>query len=166
MKNFTIKLKLIKKKIKTEIENFQKFSVSYNLNEILFIVKKKEDQKKIFEEIKKSIEINGFENAASLFSEAESSKTGGKLGWINEGSINKKILKELTKLNIGEYTMPIQTPSGFLIISLVDKKQIAQSYNVDEELLLRVKNLQNQQLNQFSNIYFNKIKKDIKISEK
>ena len=163
---FHNKIKINKKKIKTEIENFQKFSVSYNLNEILFIVKKKEDQKKIFEEIKKSIEINGFENAASLFSEAESSKTGGKLGWINEGSINKKILKELTKLNIGEYTMPIQTPSGFLILSLVDKKQIAQSYNVDEELLLRVKNLQNQQLNQFSNIYFNKIKKDIKISEK
>ena len=69
-------------------------------------------------------------------------------------------------MNVGEYTTPIQTPSGFLILSIVDKKEIEQAYNIDKELPLRIKNLQNQQLNQYSNIYFNKIKKNIKISEK
>ena len=163
---FHNKIKIDKERIKKEIQSVKKFSVSYNLNEILYIVKKKEDQEKTFEKIKTSIENNGFENTASLFSESDSSKTGGKIGWINEVSINREILKKLIKLNIGEYTTPIQTPAGFLILNLVDKKKIEQTYDFNEELSLRIKNLQNQQLNQYSNIYFNKIKKDIKISEK
>ena len=130
------------------------------------MLKKKDEQEKIFLEIQESIKLNGFENTASLFSVSESSKTGGKIGWINEGSINKEILKRLVKLEVGEYTQPIQTPAGFLVLNLVDKKKREQVFNIDEELSLRVKNLQNQQLNQFSNIYFNKIKKDIKINEK
>ncbi len=163
---FSNKIKIDKEKIKAEIEAAKKFTVSYNLNEIIYIVKNKEDQEKSFEKIKESIKTNGFENTASLFSESTSSKTGGKIGWINEGSINKEILKKLIKLNIGEFTNPIQTPAGFLILNLVDKKKTEQSYDINEELSLRIKNLQNQQLNQYSNIYFNKIKKDIKINEK
>ena len=163
---FHNKIKINKEKIKKEIVSSKKFSVSYNLNEILYIVEKKEDQKKTFEKIKLSIENNGFENTASLYSESDSSKTGGKIGWINEVSINKEILKKLEILNISEYTTPIQTPAGFLILYLVDKKKIEQTYDLNKELSLRIKNSQNQQLNQYSNIYFNKIKKDIKISEK
>ena len=116
-------------------------------------VKTKEDQKIIFIKIKDSIKKNGFENTASLFSISESSKTGGKIGWINESSINTEILKKLVNLKVGEYTNPIQTPGGFLILSLVDKKKTEQSIDVEKELSLRIKNLQNQQLNQYSNIY-------------
>ena len=163
---FHTKIKINIEDIKKEIKNDKKFSISYNLNEILFSVKKKENKDKIFLKIQESVKNNGFENTASLFSISDSSKTGGKIGWINEGSINKEILKELIKLNKGEYSNPIQTPAGFLILNIVDKKKIEQSYNIEEELSLRVKNLQNQQLNQFSNIYFNKIRRDIKISEK
>ena len=163
---FKDKIKINKEKIKKEIVSLKKYSTTYNLNEILYNVKKKDEQEKIFLEIQESIKLNGFENTASLFSVSESSKTGGKIGWINEGSINKEILKRLVKLEVGEFTQPIQTPAGFLILNLVDKKKREQVFNIDEELSLRVKNLQNQQLNQFSNIYFNKIKKDIKINEK
>ena len=163
---FKDKIKINKDKIKKEIVSLKKYSTTYNLNEILYNVKKKDEQEKIFLEIQESIKLNGFENTASLFSVSESSKTGGKIGWINEGSINKEILKRLVKLEVGEFTQPIQTPAGFLILNLVDKKKREQVFNIDEELSLRVKNLQNQQLNQFSNIYFNKIKKDIKINEK
>ena len=163
---FQNKIKINKEDVKKEIELLKKFSISYNLNEILYFVKKKDDQEKMFEEIKESIKKNGFENTASLFSESDSSKTGGKIGWINEGSINKEILKKLAKLNVGEYTAPIQTPAGFLILSIVDKKETEQNFDINKELSLRIKNLQNQQLNQYSNIYFNKIKRNIKISEK
>ena len=159
-------IKINKENVKREIESLKKISLSYNLNEILYFVNKKGDEEKIFREIKESIKKNGFENTASLFSESDSSKTGGRIGWVNEGSINKKILKKLKNLNVGEYTTPIQTPAGFLILNIVDKKEIEQAYNIDKELPLRIKNLQNQQLNQYSNIYFNKIKKNIKISEK
>ena len=37
--------------------------------------------------------------------------------------------------------------------------------NIDSELKKLIKIKTNQQLNQFSNIYFNKIKKDIKIEK-
>ena len=69
-------------------------------------------------------------------------------------------------MEIGKYTNPIQTPGGFLILDLVDKKQTEQSIDIEQELSSRIKNSQNQQLNQYSIIYFNKIKKDIRISEK
>ena len=163
---FHNKIKINKENVKKEIESLKKLSFSYNLNEILYFVNKKGDEEKIFKEIKESIKKNGFENTASLFSESDSSKTGGRIGWVNEGSINKEILKKLTNLKVGEYTTPIQTPAGFLILSIVDKKEIEQDYNIDKELPLRIKNLKNQQLNQYSNIYFNKIKRNIKISEK
>ena len=37
--------------------------------------------------------------------------------------------------------------------------------NIEKELKLAVRNKTNEQLNQFSNIYFNKIKKDLTINE-
>ena len=136
------------------------------LYEITFNTEKKDDLQIIFEKIKKSIEINGFENTASIFSISDTSKVGGKLGWINENSISKKIVEEIKNLNDGEYTNPIQIPGGFLVLSVKEKKTLEQETDVEAEFLLKVKALTNQQLNQYSNIYFNKIKKNIKIYEK
>ena len=160
------KVKINEKKIKKKIENTKKFSNSYLLNEIIFNTEKKDEFRIIFEKIKKSIEINGFENTASIFSISDTSKIGGKLGWINESSISKKILEEIKNLNDGEYTNPIQIPGGFLVLNVKEKKTVEQKTDVEAEFLLRVKALTNQQLNQYSNIYFNKIKKNIKIYEK
>ena len=109
---------------------------------------------------------DGFENAAALYSTSQSSKNGGDLGWINENSVNKKILKNISKLEIGKYTNPILIPGGFLILKIKDKKQIEKEIDFEKELDLRIRSLQNQQLNQYSNIYFNKVKKDIVINEK
>ena len=136
------------------------------LYEITFNTEKKDEFQIIFEKIKKSIEINGFENTASIFSISDTSKVGGKLGWINENSISKKIVEEIKNLNDGEYTNPIQIPGGFLVLSVKEKKTLEQETDVEAEFLLKVKALTNQQLNQYSNIYFNKIKKNIKIYEK
>ena len=116
------KVKINEKKIKKKIENTKKFSNSYLLNEIIFNTEKKDEFRIIFEKIKKSIEINGFENTASIFSISDTSKIGGKLGWINESSISKKILEEIKNLNDGEYTNPIQIPGGFLVLNVKEKK--------------------------------------------
>ena len=163
---FHNKIKINRESIKKEINLSKRFLQVYDLQEILYSVKTKEDEKRIFFEIQESIKIKGFENTASLYSISESSKTGGKIGWIKESTINKKILAKIIKLNIGEYTKPIQTPGGFLILKLVNQKQEEQVVDVEKELSLRINKLQNQQLNQYSNIYYNKIKKDIRISEK
>ena len=77
-----------------------------------------------------------------------------------------KIVEEIKNLNNGEDTNPIQIPGGFLVLSVKEKKTLEQETDVEAEFLLKVKALTNQQLNQYSNIYFNKIKKNIKIYEK
>ena len=165
-KKYKKKVKIDENKIKNEIENNKQFANSYLLYEITFNTEKKDDLQIIFEKIKKSIEVNGFENTASIFSISDTSKVGGKLGWINENSISKKIVEEIKNLNDGEYTNPIQIPGGFLVLSVKEKKTLEQETDVEAEFLLKVKALTNQQLNQYSNIYFNKIKKNIKIYEK
>ena len=73
---------------------------------------------------------------------------------------------KLSKLNVGDYTDPILTPSGYLIIKLENKKDNEESEeNIEKKIERLVKIKTNQQLNQFSNIYLNKLKKDVVINE-
>ena len=60
---------------------------------------------------------------------------------------------------------PQTIPGGFLIIKLNDINNKKVSINMKKELNNLIKLKTNQQLNQFSNIYFNKIKKNIKIEK-
>ena len=163
---FYKKLKIDREKLIKEIQRNNQKLKSYLLYEIVYNVDQNAESKKVFEKIKKSIGNEGFENTASLFSISESSKLGGNLGWINENSINNKINKEILKLQIGEYTNPILIPGGFLILYIKDKKEIEMEIDIKKELEKRVRSLQNEQLNQYSTIYFKKIKKDILIDEK
>jgi peptidyl-prolyl cis-trans isomerase SurA len=160
------KVKIDKEKIKKEINLVNRKSKSYLLNEIVYSVDNNDEKKILFEKIKESIVQNGFENAAAIYSIAETSKTGGNLGWISENTINKDILKYISKLKIGEFTNPILIPSGFLILRVKDIKEIEKKIDIEKELNLRIRSMQNQQLNQYSNIYFKKIKKNILIDEK
>ena len=163
---FKSKLKIDEKKIKEEINLNKETINSYLLYEIVFNVDKSENSEKFFKKIKESIDENGFENTASIFSISDSSKTGGKLGWITESSINKKILNQISKLNKDQYTDPIRIPQGFLILNLKDKKVKYKKIDIESELATKIRTAQNQQLNQYSIIYYNKIKKDVVINEK
>ena len=100
-----------------------------------------------------------------IYSVSDSSSLGGELGWISENSINKKIKVELINLKVGEYTKPILTPSGFLILFLNDIKKIENNIDIESELAKLINLKTNQQFNQFSNLYFNKVKKNIVINE-
>ena len=163
---FFSKLKIDKKQIKKDILSTQLTTKSYQLNEIVFSINQKSDYQKLLKKIKKSILENGFENTAAIFSISDSSKNGGNLGWISENSIDKKILNEIKTIKVGQYTQPILIPSGFLIIQVKAEKEVEKKIDLEKEFNLRVRSLQNQQLNQYSNIYFKKIKKNILIDEK
>jgi len=163
---FYSKLKIDKEKIKDEIKLNKKFTNSYFLYEILFSAKKSDEATNKYNKIIKSIEKDGFENTASIFSLSDSGKTGGQLGWINERSLSKKILNEISKIKKNEITNPIRIPGGFLILYIKDIKKIEKEVNVEKEFTLMVRDLQNQQLNQYSSIYFSKITKNIEINEK
>ena len=165
-KKFFSKLKIDKESIRKNIDANREKSISFLLYEIVFSIDKDNQNNEVFNSIEKSILKEGFENAASIYSISESSKTGGNLGWVNENNINNKILKNVNTLEIGQHTKPILIPGGFLILLLKDKKNVEKKIDIEKELVLRIRSLQNQQLNQYSNIYFKKIKKDILINEK
>jgi peptidyl-prolyl cis-trans isomerase SurA len=163
---FSSKVKIDKEKIKKDINLVNRKSKSYLLNEIVYSVEKNDEKKNLFKKIKESIVQNGFENTAAIYSIAETSKTGGNLGWVNENTINKDILRYISKLKIEEFTNPILIPSGFLILKVKNIKEIEKKIDIEKELNLKIRSMQNQQLNQYSNIYFKKIKKNILIDEK
>ncbi len=160
-------LKIDNEEIKKEIllEENQK-SVSYFLYEILYNAETKEKIQELGKNIEMSLIENGFENTASIYSISQSSKSGGKLGWISEKSLNKRILNKISNLKLGEISDPIVIPGGILLILLKDKKIVNTKIDINKELPKRINDLKNQQLNQFSNIYFLKIKKNIIINEK
>ncbi|WP_082254602.1 peptidylprolyl isomerase [Candidatus Pelagibacter communis] len=164
-RNYYTKIKFDERKIRDEIKSINNETYSYLLYEILFNSDDKSEAEKLYNQIELSIEKNGFENTASIFSISESAKTGGKLGWIEEGSMSKKIVSEISQLKNDEYTKPILIPGGFLILSVKNKKKIQKNLDIEQEVKLKIKSIQNQQLNQFSNIYFNKIKKNVSINE-
>ena len=118
------------------------------------------------DKISKSIEEVGFNNTASIFSISESANIGGKIGWIDENSLSKKIIDKLKNVNVGQYTDTIEFGNNFLILKVEDKK--TKKINSDKKKILKqmIEFEKNKQLNQFSNIYFNKMKINYVINEK
>lgn len=161
---FLDKVKINKDQLRDEVlENEEKFV--YNLSEIVFEANNRENYLKNLKMIKNEISNRGFESAVLLYSISDSKSSGGELGWINETSINKNLNNKVKKLKIGEYTEPEVIPGGFLILKLNKIKKMKVSIDIDKELNKLIQLKTNQQLNQYSSIYFNRIKKDIKIEK-
>ena len=158
------KVKINKKKLREQIISQKKQSL-FNLSEIIFNIENKENYEEKLEMIKNEINSKGFENAALIHSISESKSLGGDLGWIEENTINKNLRDIIKNLKIGEFTEPQVIPGGFLILKLKDIREENISMNIENELKKLIILKTNQQLNQFSNIYFNKVKKDIKIEK-
>tara|TARA_B100001059_G_scaffold223007_1_gene247554 strand:+ start:93 stop:1022 length:930 start_codon:yes stop_codon:yes gene_type:complete len=135
------------------------------LAEILFNVNEGENLDVKYNLINNSIKKINFSQAALAYSTSNTANKGGKLGWVAESILNEKIFNELKNLKIGEHTNPILVPGGFLILKLLDLRKISKDFDLDNEVKKIVRKKTNQQLNRFSNIYFNKIKKDITINE-
>ena len=165
-KKFSSKLKINKNVLTEQIKNQKNnYIESYLLSEIFFAASDKLSIDKKNEEIRLYIEKENFKKAALVFSQAESANDAGNIGWINANALNKNISKALSALKKGDITNPISVPGGFLILRLDDKKFTKKDVNLEEELNKLVKIKTNQQLSQFSNIYFNKVKKEILVNE-
>ena len=166
---FGNRIEIDEQKIKNKINKFilnRKEQNTYLISEILFTAENYEDLKKKYEKINKSILEEGFENTAIIYGVSDSAKLGWKIGWINESQLNKVIKNEIISLNVNEHTKPITIPGGFLIIKLNDKKKDRVEIDFDQELSKQISNEKDYQLQQFSEIYFKKIKKNSLISEK
>ncbi len=159
-KNVKIDKNLLEEKIKKN-----KTQNEYFLSEILFTVENKKNFEEKLKLINKTINEEGFSKAALVYSISDSAKNSGNIGWVKESSISNKIKIEIEKLETGNITNPIQIPGGFLILNLEDKREVEIKMDFKKELDLIIRKKTNEQLGQFSNIYFQKIKKNIKINE-
>ena len=163
---YNSQIKIDKEKIKTKIKNQKKILKEYNLSEILFQLNADEKLLDKYNLILQNIENSGFKNSANIFSISDSSKFGGEIGWINQNQLNDNLLKEIENLNINKLTKPIQTSSGYLIIKLNNKREKEKELDFERTFKQMIAEEKNRQLNQFSLIYFNKIKQNTFISEK
>ena len=159
-------IKIDEEKIKLKIKTQKKILKEYNLSEILFQLNSDEKTLDKYNLILKNIENSGFKNSANLYSISDSAKFGGEIGWINQNQLNDNLLKEIENLNVNQLTKPIQVSSGYLIIKLNKQKEKEKELNFEKTFKQMVAKEKNRQLNQFSLIYFNKIKQNIYISEK
>jgi peptidyl-prolyl cis-trans isomerase SurA len=161
---FKQNIKIDRKLIQNELSNNTK-KKEFLLSEILFNINENEkfDDKIIL--LKKEIKEKGFSQTALSYSISDTSSKGGKLGWVSETIMNQKIKNEVKKIKVGDHTNPIVIPGGFLIIKIEDIREADNSSDLNDEIEKIIKDKTNEQLNQFSNIYFNKIKKDMVINE-
>ena len=152
----------IRKKI-SENTNIQ--SKDYMLSEILFEIENKEEIKKKYNKIIKSITEIGFENSASIYSFSESAKIGGDIGWVSENSLNRNVKESIDYLKIDEISKPIILSNGVLILKVTKIKKVEVSINLETELKKAINYERNRQLSQYSKIYYNKIKKNLEFNE-
>lgn len=165
---FNKSIKIDEEAIKNKILNYKnQKSKRYLLSEIVFQASDDFTIDEKYELIKSEIDQSGFENTAAQYSISNTAITGGKIGWINENSLNSNIKKVVSMIELGSYSQPIQLPSGFLILYVKDIQEINEEVDIDieKEIAKNIKISSDQQLNDFSNIYFNKIKKNFLISE-
>ena len=137
----------------------------YYLHEILFEIDEKTNLENKLKLIKKSIESDGFKNAANIYSVAESSKFGGEIGWVKETQVSENILNMIKNLKENQISDYIDTPGGYLILQFSKKKKIIERFDQQKNFKLLKRYVTNRQLNQFSLIHYKRLKKNSIIKE-
>ena len=132
--------------------------VEYDLSEIIFQAKNQNELEIKINEIEKSIAEIGFNVTANKFSISNTSSVGGKIGKIKENQLSEKIFRELSKTETGNYTNAINMGNRFLILFINERNMISQK--LDEEQILRnmIEYEKKSQFENYSQIYFDKIK--------
>jgi peptidyl-prolyl cis-trans isomerase SurA len=151
----------LKRKVNDNIKNVEKLF----LQEIIFEYKKKEDLLLIYNEILDFININGFDKTVLKYSIATSRKNNGIIGWVNKNNLPNNIAEEISNLKIGDISKPIIIPGGALLIKIENKKNEKNIINKQDELDKLIQFQINNQLNRYSIIHFNNLKKELQIYE-
>ena len=166
IKKYNSQINIDVEKIKREINSSKRLtSKSYLLSEIVYEVQSKEEINVKYNAIKKSIKEVGFENTVLIYSVSDSSSRSGKIGWVNDKSLSKLIMDNISNIEINEISRPIKISGGVLILKLDDIREDQIEVNAEEELKKIINYQKSEQLNQYSKIYFNKLKKNLDINE-
>ncbi len=165
-KKIRIDREMVDKELNLIVDNSLDFK-EFRLSEIeIFSNNDKSDLDKI-NEIKKQIEINGFEKTAINFSISGTSSTKGDLGWISSKSLSKNIFDIVNKLKIGENTDAIKKQESILFLKLVDKR-ISKINDINKESLKKriIDSKKNELFNLYSNSHLSKLKNNSLIEYK
>ena len=166
IKKYNSQINIDVEKIKREIDSSKTLtSKSYLLSEIVYEIQSKEEINVKYNVIKKSIKEVGFENTVLIYSVSDSSSRSGKIGWVNDKSLSKLIMDNISNIEINEISRPIKISGGVLILKLDDIREDQIEVNAEEELKKIINYQKSEQLNQYSKIYFNKLKKNLDINE-
>lgn len=138
----------------------------YLLSEIIFEKKQTQSLNEYSSRIKESINEIGFKNTANIYSLSETSKFGGKIGWVDENNLSKVIIDNLNNLKEGEHTDVIQIGNNYLILMIDEIKINKLTIDKEKELKKLIQFETNKQLSQFSKIYFNKVSVNYFVDEK
>ena len=160
-------VKIDKNKLINKIEKLDKKKIflEYNLSEIVFVNNQDISFEEQSKKIQESIENNGFENTANLYSISDSSKLGGKIGWIKENNLSLEINRELNNLKKSSYSDPIKIGNKYIILRINDIKETAVEIDKEKELNKMIMIETSKQLDKFSNVFYNKVKLNSVISE-
>ena len=164
---FIKKVVIDRNKIKNQIlkKPQKENEIELLLSEITFNVVDNIDFQNKYKKILLDIENIGFKKTALIHSNSETATKGGVIGWINESNLNKNIKDNISNLQPGQFSKPIRTSSGFIIIKIDDKRESVSKFDLTKKIEEIIKFKTNDQLDQFSNMYFNKIKKDLIIND-
>ena len=136
------------------------------LSEIVFEATTKDEIISNHKKILESIGEIGFGNTANIYSLSESSKFNGGVGWIDTSQLQVNVYDKIKKLKVGQYSDLINVPGGFLILYLEDIKKEIIEIDEEKKLTEMIKYEKDRQLNEFSFIYYQRIKKNSLIDEK
>ena len=162
---FINEIKINKNLLKEQILSQSQEVEYYLISEIFINIENKNEIQNKTIKLIKDINDLGFEQTATLYSDAESAKKKGDLGWVNINLLSPDIKKEIINLKINSVTQPISLGGGLLALKIRDKKKEQKSIDIDAELNKIIEVEKNKKLNQFSNLYFNKIKDNVKVNE-
>ena len=160
---FSKKVVIDKERIKNEIsQNSQKkFQKEFLLSEIVFNVANKDEFNNKYQKILVDIEKVGFKKTALIHSNSDTATNGGLIGWVKEVNLNKNLKKVISELKAGQFSKPVRTSSGFIIIKIDEEKEYVSKFNQADRINEIIRFKTNEQLNQFSNMYLNKLKKNL-----
>ena len=167
-KRYNKQVEIDKEKLRKKIkeQKYKKESELFFVSEIIFSANNKSEIENKYKEILESINEIGFKNTANIYSISNTAKFGGEVGWVNKSRMSDNISVKLENIKIGGITDLIKVPNGFLIIKVLDKKMETIERNEEEDLKQLIIYERDRQLNEFSSIYFQKIKKSSLINEK
>ena len=82
------------------------------------------EAKRKMDGIKERLDNGGkFEALARQFSEDGSANSGGDLGWVNPGDTVPPFEKAMNELKINEISAPVQSPFGWHVIQVLERRQ-------------------------------------------